>query len=166
MPQSHSFKFFQAGRLHGQVLLQTEVGNVPAATPRWVRQAVAAAYPAIAKFYTAPWQFTVRMASEPAAQAANQQFREKTYTPDVLTFPLWEDLGEVAYAGDILLGWPKVVADAQLQDKPLKAHVQHLIIHAMLHLVGEDHQTPTQATRMEAQEVAILAALGWPNPYL
>jgi probable rRNA maturation factor len=166
MPKSHSFKFFLHRRLQGRVLLQTELGNLPTACPRWVRQAVAAAVPAIAQFHTQRWQFTLRITSGATAKEANQQFRNKDYTPDVLTFPLWEDAAGVPYAGDILLGWPKVVADAAAQEKPLKAHVQHLVVHAMLHLVGEDHQTPKQAKQMETQEVAILAALGWPNPYL
>jgi probable rRNA maturation factor len=42
---------------------------------------------------------------------------------------------------------------------------QHLVVHSLLHLAGEDHQTPAQATQMETQEIAILATLGWPNPY-
>jgi probable rRNA maturation factor len=47
----------------------------------------------------------------------------------------------------------------------LTAHSAHLVIHAMLHLQGYDHTRAAEAVRMEAREVAILARLGFSDPY-
>jgi probable rRNA maturation factor len=47
----------------------------------------------------------------------------------------------------------------------LAAHCAHLVVHGVLHLQGADHQDPTEAERMEVQETAILARLGFPDPY-
>jgi probable rRNA maturation factor len=127
-----------------------------------VRGAVAVAWPALKPFQNTPWHVGVQMTNAAAAQAANVQFRSKDYVPDVLSFPLWEG----GYAGDILLCWPTLKAAAQAQGKPLKAHVQHLVIHSLLHVAGYDHQTPTQARSMEALETKLLAVLGWPDPYI
>jgi probable rRNA maturation factor len=35
----------------------------------------------------------------------------------------------------------------------------------MLHLQGYDHANDSEAARMEAHETAILARLGYPDPY-
>ena len=44
-------------------------------------------------------------------------------------------------------------------------HLQHLVVHGLLHLLGFDHDTEAQAEVMERLEVQILAALGVPDPY-
>jgi probable rRNA maturation factor len=47
----------------------------------------------------------------------------------------------------------------------LDAHYAHLLIHAMLHLQGYDHQTSAEAQTMEARETRLLAGLGYDDPY-
>ena len=39
-----------------------------------------------------------------------------------------------------------------------------MVVHGMLHLQGYDHVPETDAV-MEAEEIAILNSLGFPNPY-
>ena len=57
------------------------------------------------------------------------------------------------------------MAEAAEQGKTLAAHCAHLVVHGMLHLQGYDHGRADEAARMEAREVAILAALGVADPY-
>ncbi len=45
------------------------------------------------------------------------------------------------------------------------AHLQHLVVHGLLHLLGFDHDTDAEAERMEHLEAQILATLGIANPY-
>ena len=55
---------------------------------------------------------------------------------------------------------------AKQQGKTLEAHYAHLIVHGMLHLQGYDHETgDDDAQRMEDKERAILASLGFDDPY-
>jgi probable rRNA maturation factor len=47
----------------------------------------------------------------------------------------------------------------------LEAHVQHLVVHGLLHLLGRDHGNDTEAEAMEALETAILSAVGIADPH-
>jgi probable rRNA maturation factor len=80
----------------------------------------------------------------------------------VLTF-VYDDV--VPPAGDLVLCVPVLKREARAQGKTVRAHCAHLIIHGMLHLQGYDHERGADAARMEAREVALLAGLGYPDPY-
>jgi probable rRNA maturation factor len=69
------------------------------------------------------------------------------------------------HGGDIVLCHPVVVREARRQGKTLRAHYAHLVVHAMLHLRGYGHDRLRDAQRMERREIAILARLGYANPY-
>lgn len=68
-------------------------------------------------------------------------------------------------AGDLVLCVPVVAHEAAAQGKPLEAHFAHLVVHGMLHLQGYDHERTDDAQEMERLETAILASLGYPDPY-
>jgi probable rRNA maturation factor len=55
--------------------------------------------------------------------------------------------------------------EADAQGIPPLHHLQHLVVHGLLHLLGFDHDTEPQAETMEGLEVEILATLGVPDPY-
>jgi probable rRNA maturation factor len=55
--------------------------------------------------------------------------------------------------------------EAEDQTTPFAHHVQHLVVHGILHLLGFDHETAADAERMEALEIGILAGLSIANPY-
>ena len=77
-------------------------------------------------------------------------------------------LGGVAVpplSGDIVICAPVVEKEASAQHKELHAHYAHLTIHAALHLQGYDHENDRDAAAMEACETALLAKLGYADPY-
>ena len=67
--------------------------------------------------------------------------------------------------GDVVLALKTVKREATAQSKPLANHMSHLTVHGVLHLLGHDHETETQATAMEALETEILRGLGIADPY-
>jgi probable rRNA maturation factor len=100
-------------------------------------------------------------------QALNKRWRGLDKPTDVLSFPSdGPDIpGERAYLGDIALGYETALADAEKMDRPAEAHISHLLVHGFLHLIGYDHIESADAAVMEPLETAILAELGWPDPY-
>lgn len=112
----------------------------------------------------------VLFASDEEAARLNTQWRRKDYAPNILSFRASEmrDVpeGEPKPLGDLILASGTVAREAEEQGKPLTSHLTHLIVHGTLHLLGFDHLEERDAERMEAAEVAILAGLGVPDPYL
>ncbi|WP_299614866.1 rRNA maturation RNase YbeY [uncultured Tateyamaria sp.] len=110
----------------------------------------------------------------------NADFRDRPTATNVLSWPE-EDLSpkqegdapatptpdpdRAVSLGDIAIAYDTCAREAAEQDKPLAHHVTHLLVHGTLHLLGYDHISDTDATRMEALEVEILGKLGIPDPY-
>ncbi len=103
------------------------------------------------------------LAGDAAVQALNARFREQDRPTNVLSFPAPESAGGAL--GDIALAYGVCAAEARAQGKPLAHHLQHLVVHGVLHLLGLDHAADAEAAAMEARERRILAGLGVPNPY-
>ena len=93
----------------------------------------------------------------------NRRFRGQDKPTNVLSFP--SRLNPEAHLGDVALAFGICVAEAQDQAKPLAHHLQHLVAHGVLHLVGYDHETDADALEMEGLERVVLAGLGVPDPY-
>jgi len=107
-------------------------------------------------------EVTLRLVDEPESRALNHDYRGKDCATNVLTFPLAD---EPVLMGDIVLCAPLVAQEAAAQKKAVEAHYAHLVVHGVLHLQGYDHETGSEAERMEAVETHILAKLGYPDPY-
>lgn len=111
----------------------------------------------------------ILLADDEAVRDLNARFRGQDLPTNVLSFPAPTDgpFGEDGRRplGDIALASGVCVREAALQRKPLADHLQHLVAHGVLHLVGYDHQTDGEAEIMEALERRILAGLGVPDPY-
>jgi probable rRNA maturation factor len=108
-------------------------------------------------------EITVRIVNLEEGQALNRSYRKKDHATNVLTFDYAQSPVVMA---DLVLCAPVVAQEAKEQGKTLAAHYAHLLVHGTLHAQGWDHETSLkEAHAMEAREVAILAGLGYANPY-
>lgn len=109
---------------------------------------------------------TVRFVNENEGADLNQRYRQSGGPTNVLSFPYGPPPGggETLF-GDIAVCTPVVLREAREQGKTVQAHCAHLVVHATLHLLGYDHKTKEDASRMESEEVAILSRLGFNDPY-
>ena len=108
-----------------------------------------------------PAEVTLRFVNAAEGRRLNRAYRNRDYATNVLTFIY----GRRPLAGDIVICAPVVAREAREQGKALDAHHAHLLVHGLLHLQGLDHERPADAVRMERRERAILARLGYPDPY-
>lgn len=100
----------------------------------------------------------------------NRDYRNKDKPTNVLSFPQLSEEMNIhpempVLLGDIVLALETLQREAETQQKPLVAHVTHLVVHGMLHLLGYDHENDEDAAEMEKLESDILSDLGYDNPY-
>jgi probable rRNA maturation factor len=108
--------------------------------------------------------YVVLLADDAVVRDLNARFRGQDKPTNVLSFPAAE--GTPPHRGDIALAYETCAAEARAQGKPLAHHLQHLVVHGVLHLLGFDHMDEGEAEAMEARERAVLAGLGVPDPYI
>ncbi len=104
---------------------------------------------------------TLRYVAEAEGRRLNRAYRGRDYATNVLTFVY----SRAPLAGDVVVCAPVVAREARAQGKPAAAHHAHLLVHGLLHLQGHDHVRAADAARMERRERAILARLGFADPY-
>lgn len=105
----------------------------------------------------------VLLTNDLAVQALNARFRGKDQPTNVLSFPAAPNPEQ--HLGDVALAYETCAREAAEQGKPLAHHLQHLVAHGVLHLLGYDHMTDEEAADMEGLERIVLATLGVPDPY-
>jgi len=88
------------------------------------------------------YDVSIVIVGEKRAHSLNKEYRNKDYTPNVLSFPLDETTGE------IFLNPKSAVLEAEKFSLTPINYLYYLLIHSMLHLKGLDH-----GDEMTAKEV-------------
>ena len=109
---------------------------------------------------------TVRLVNEAESATLNQRYRGKRGPTNVLSFSYDVVPPGAGLTGDLVICAPRVTREARRDDKPLRAHWAHLVVHGILHLRGFDHIHEMDTQVMEAIEIRTLKRLGFSNPYL
>ena len=130
----------------------------------------------------------VVLTTDDEVAALNHQFRGKLGPTNVLSFPApspppganasasaiasasasaraGAETGPTLALGDIVLAAETVFREAREMATKVEHHLQHLVVHGLLHLLDYDHLTAEDADAMERLETDILAALDVPDPY-
>jgi probable rRNA maturation factor len=114
----------------------------------------------------------VVLADDALLRSLNRDYRGKDAPTNVLSFPFQalpagdsNGGGEPRQLGDVVLAAETVLSEAAEQGIAPVHHLQHLVVHGLLHLLGFDHDTDASADDMERLEAEILATLGIANPY-
>ncbi|MEP7244371.1 MAG: rRNA maturation RNase YbeY [Gammaproteobacteria bacterium] len=116
-------------------------------------------------------ELSVRVVGRAESRRLNAHYRGKDHATNVLSFPASPLPSSIAAAaepqplGDLVICPQVLRAEARQQQKSLRAHWAHLVVHGALHLIGYDHERVADARRMERREIAVLRRLGFLNPY-
>lgn len=128
--------------------------DLPASRPqlrRWVQAAL-----------EADAELVVRFVGREESRQLNHQYRGKDRPTNVLTF---DYAHEPVVQADIVICLPVLQDEAHAQNKPLRNHLAHLVIHGVLHAHGMDHLTDEEAAEMESREIALLHRFRIDDPY-
>jgi probable rRNA maturation factor len=114
-----------------------------------------------------PREASVVLGNDALLARLNGAYRGRQGATNVLSFPYQRPAGggEAGYLGDVVLAAETLCREAAARDIAPRAHLQHLVVHGLLHLLGHRHDSDAEAEAMEAMESAILASIGVADPH-
>lgn len=119
-----------------------------------------------------PLELSILLADDAFVRDLNRDHRGQDRPTNVLSFPICDvsspnapPPGQPLLLGDVALARETLLREARADGKAPAAHLSHLIVHGVLHLLGYDHEKERDAEEMEALEIRVLANLGYPDPY-
>lgn len=117
--------------------------------------------------YSPDAEVLIRIVDSDEISALNQQYRHKQGATNILSFPIEipEGVEGIDLLGDLVVCASVLEQEALSQEKELKNHWAHIIIHGILHLLGYDHVEESDADEMEAKEILMLQKIHINNPY-
>lgn len=110
---------------------------------------------------------SVVLGDDALVRTLNQTYRGKDKPTNVLSFPFQVPPGAArnGILGDVVLAAETIAREAAERGISPVHHLQHLVIHGLLHLLGFEHDTDAEAETMERLETEILATLAIADPY-
>ncbi len=87
------------------------------------------------------YNLSLQFVGSSRAQKLNKEYRQKTYVPNVLSFPLDDNMGEIFICQNT------AAKEAKTFNLTTEGYIAYLFIHGALHLKGHDH-----SDEMDAQE--------------
>jgi probable rRNA maturation factor len=115
-------------------------------------------------------ELAVVLADDILLRSLNSAYRGVDKTTNVLAFAYADSNPsptpfESDVLGDVVISLERAAEEAKDSDIGLSEHLSHLVIHGVLHLLGYDHITDSDAKTMEELEIRTLAGIGIANPY-
>lgn len=106
-------------------------------------------------------EVTLALADDQTVRGLNRDYRGQDKATNVLSFPA----ARGPMLGDIIIAFETLLKEAATEGLAREAHLAHLTVHGLLHLLGHDHDTEERAMAMETLETALLAGLGYADPH-
>ena len=92
----------------------------------------------------------------------NREYLGRDYPTNVIAFAMNEgEFGDInpSVLGDIVISAETALRDARSEDLSSDDELDYLMIHGILHLLGYDHELPTEAEDMTKKEKEVFFAL-------
>lgn len=102
-----------------------------------------------------PRNVSVLITDNEEIHGLNLEYRQKDAPTDVLSFPLFDEDGNLddEELGDIVISLERAKAQAEEYNHSLKREVAFLTAHSMLHLLGYDHENGEQEMYIKQDEI-------------
>ena len=106
-------------------------------------------------------EITLALVSDPRIRELNKRFRHKDSSTDVLSFPEDARVPRPALRlGDIVIAADTARRQAREAGHPYAVELKILALHGLLHLLGYDHESPSDRGRMARMERRLRAKGG------
>ncbi len=113
-------------------------------------------------------ELSLLLCDNPTIRRLNRRWRRKDQPTDVLSFPLQalqpRQSPPSGPIGDIAISLPTARVAARREDAPLVAHLECLLAHGLLHLLGYDHGSTRAHRRMERAATVLLKSRKGEHP--
>ena len=129
------------------------------------KMATAALTRTVKKSPRTAFEISVVLTTDAAVRRLNRLYRDKDKPTNVLSFPADAPAGTAGLLGDVVIAYGVTAREAKAEGKALNAHLAHLVVHGVLHLLGYDHAKEKDAVAMERLESDIMARMGFADPY-
>lgn len=102
-----------------------------------------------------PRNVSILITDNEEIHALNLEYRGKDTPTDVLSFPLFDEDGNLdeEELGDIVISLERAKVQAEEYNHSLKREVAFLTAHSMLHLLGYDHENGEQEMYVKQDEI-------------
>ena len=106
---------------------------------------------------------SVVITDDEAVRELNRQFRDVDAPTDVLAFGGGQEgdfviaPGEPVYLGDVVISYPRAVAQAEEYGHSADRELALLAVHGVLHLLGYDHVNEAERVEMWARQNEVLS---------
>ncbi len=104
-------------------------------------------------------QVQVLLTSDAELKRLNRTFRRKNKPTDILSFPTPPEIS-ASHAGDLAISLDTAARQAAEHGHTLPAELRILLLHGLLHLAGEDHES--DSGEMAAREASLRRQLKLP----
>lgn len=143
-----------------------------------VKKAVWAALDSQLHLPPGPVQLSILLTNDAEVRRLNKLWRGQDKPTNVLSFPADQfrsgkreknrksrpQQGPILL-GDVVIARQTILREARSEKKTPRAHMTHLVVHGVLHLLGYDHEQLKAAAIMEKLERQVLASLKIADPY-
>jgi probable rRNA maturation factor len=94
-------------------------------------------------------EVSITIAGDRLVRKLNKKYRDTDETTDVLSFPLTEEKihrtfieapDGILRLGDIIISYPQVIEEAAEGNSLVDDKIDELVIHGLLHLLGQHHE--------------------------
>ena len=108
------------------------------------------------------YSLSILVCDDDKIKTLNETYRGINSPTDVLSFPTCERLPETdeLYLGDIAISYPTTIRQAHENQHPVSQELSLLCIHGVLHLLGYDHETQEEESKVWELQNDILTSLG------
>lgn len=108
-----------------------------------------------------PRNVSVLITDNEEIHGLNLEYRQKDAPTDVLSFPLFDEDGNLdeEELGDIVISLERAKTQAEEYNHSLKREIAFLTAHSMLHLLGYDHENGEQEMYVKQDEILNLLGI-------